>query len=72
MVRPRRCTSPVAQLLEFVSEGITLELGDVILTGTPPGVGYFRDPQVFLEPGDTVDVEIEGIGVLSNPVGDYL
>ena len=62
----------VAQLLAFVSEGITLEPGDVILTGTPPGVGYFRDPQVFLQPGDTVEVEIEGIDALSNPVGDYL
>ena len=62
----------VAQLLAFVSEGITLEPGDVILTGTPPGVGYFRDPQVFLKPGDTVEVEIEEICVLSNPVGDYL
>ncbi len=62
----------VARLMEFVSEGITLEPGDVILTGTPPGVGYFRDPQVFLKPGDTVEVEIEGLDVLSNPVGDHL
>lgn len=62
----------VAQLLVFISEVMTLEPGDVILTGTPPGVGHFRDPQVFLEPGDTVEVEIGQIGILSNPVGDYL
>ena len=42
--------------------------GDIILTGTPEGVGYFRDPKVTLRSGDVVEVEIEGIGVLSNPV----
>jgi 2-keto-4-pentenoate hydratase/2-oxohepta-3-ene-1,7-dioic acid hydratase in catechol pathway len=42
----------------------------VILTGTPDGVGYFREPQLFLSPGDTVDVEIGDFGVLSNPVGE--
>ena len=52
----------------FVSNVFTLEPGDLILTGTPPGVGWARDPKVSLRPGDTVEVEVEGIGVLSNPV----
>jgi 2-keto-4-pentenoate hydratase/2-oxohepta-3-ene-1,7-dioic acid hydratase in catechol pathway len=42
--------------------------GDLILTGTPPGVGYFRDPRIALQPGDTVEVEVEGIGTLTCPV----
>jgi len=42
--------------------------GDLILTGTPPGVGYFRDPPIALQPGDTVEVEVEGIGTLTCPV----
>jgi 2-keto-4-pentenoate hydratase/2-oxohepta-3-ene-1,7-dioic acid hydratase in catechol pathway len=46
----------------------TLEPGDLILTGTPEGVGWARDPKVPLRPGDTVEVEVEGIGVLANPV----
>jgi acylpyruvate hydrolase len=54
----------VARLSEFM----TLEPGDVILTGTPGGVGYRRDPQVFLEPGDRVVVEIERVGRLENRV----
>lgn len=59
---------PVAELIAYLSENITLEPGDLIATGTPAGVGYFRSPQVFLRPGDTVTVEIEHIGALSNPV----
>jgi 2-keto-4-pentenoate hydratase/2-oxohepta-3-ene-1,7-dioic acid hydratase in catechol pathway len=66
----REMVFSVAELIAFVSEGITLEPGDVILTGTPKGVGYFRDPQLFLAPGDIVDVEIGDFGVLSNPVGE--
>jgi 2-keto-4-pentenoate hydratase/2-oxohepta-3-ene-1,7-dioic acid hydratase in catechol pathway len=62
----------VAQLVAFVSRGVALEPGDVILTGTPNGVGVFRDPQVFLEPGDRVEVELGDFGVLSNPVGSYM
>ena len=61
----------VAQLVAFVSQSVTLEPGDVILTGTPHGVGVFRDPQVFLWPGDIVEVEVGDFGVLSNPVGPY-
>ena len=62
----------VAHLVAFVSQSVALEPGDVILTGTPHGVGVFRDPQVFLQPGDRVEVEVGDFGVLSNPVGDYL
>jgi 2-keto-4-pentenoate hydratase/2-oxohepta-3-ene-1,7-dioic acid hydratase in catechol pathway len=60
----------VAHLLSFISDAITLEPGDVVLTGTPSGVGVFRDPPVFLEPGDVVAVEIGGIGRLVNPIVD--
>jgi 2-keto-4-pentenoate hydratase/2-oxohepta-3-ene-1,7-dioic acid hydratase in catechol pathway len=59
----------VAEIVSFLSRACTLETGDLILTGTPWGVGGFRDPPVFLKPGDTVEVEVEGIGVLANNVG---
>ena len=52
----------IPELIEFISAAITLEPGDVIATGTPSGVGVFREPPVFLEPGDRVRCEIEGIG----------
>jgi 2-keto-4-pentenoate hydratase/2-oxohepta-3-ene-1,7-dioic acid hydratase in catechol pathway len=55
--------------VSFLSRACTLEPGDLILTGTPWGVGAFRDPPVFLQPGDTVEVEVEGVGVLANDVG---
>jgi len=58
----------VPELIEFLSETVTLEPGDVIATGTPPGVGFARKPPVFLKPGDEMIVEIEGIGGLNNPV----
>ncbi len=58
----------VAEIVAFVSEAITLEPGDLIATGTPAGVGYTRTPQRFLAPGDEVSVEIEHVGVLTNPV----
>jgi 2-keto-4-pentenoate hydratase/2-oxohepta-3-ene-1,7-dioic acid hydratase in catechol pathway len=58
----------VAELVSFLSQGMTLEPGDVILTGTPPGVGMARDPQVWLRAGDEVSIEIEGLGTLTNPV----
>jgi 2-keto-4-pentenoate hydratase/2-oxohepta-3-ene-1,7-dioic acid hydratase in catechol pathway len=60
----------VAELIAFISASITLEPGDLLITGTPPGVGVFRDPPVFLEPGDVVRVEVEGIGSLANPIVD--
>jgi len=55
-------------LLSFLSHVMTLEPGDVVSTGTPAGVGYFRNPQVFMRPGDRVVLEIEGIGLLENTV----
>jgi 2-keto-4-pentenoate hydratase/2-oxohepta-3-ene-1,7-dioic acid hydratase in catechol pathway len=58
----------VAQLIAFISQAITLEPGDLIATGTPDGVGVFRDPQVFLQDGDVIAIEIEGVGELTNPV----
>lgn len=58
----------VAEIVAFLSTGMTLEAGDIILTGTPPGVGVARDPQVFLKDGDEVTIEIEGLGTLTNPV----
>ncbi|MEM0966221.1 MAG: fumarylacetoacetate hydrolase family protein [Verrucomicrobiota bacterium] len=59
---------PVEDLIVFLSGSTTLLPGTVILTGTPPGVGTARNPPRFLKPGDTVEIEIEGIGVLRNPV----
>lgn len=58
----------VARLIEFISESITLDPGDVIATGTPAGVGFARKPQVFLKPGDQMEVLIDGMGGLGNPV----
>lgn len=61
---------PVVETLRLVTEAITLEPGDVIVMGTPAGVGYARKPPVWMKPGDRIEIEIEGIGVLSNPVAD--
>ena len=58
----------VDQLIAFLSETVTLEPGDVIATGTPAGVGFARTPPVYLKPGDIMEVEVEGLGILSNPV----
>jgi 2-keto-4-pentenoate hydratase/2-oxohepta-3-ene-1,7-dioic acid hydratase in catechol pathway len=58
----------VAQIVSYVSQAITLEPGDLIATGTPAGVGVFRDPRIFLQAGDEVTIEIEGLGALTNPV----
>lgn len=57
----------VAQLILFCSQAFTLEPGDVILTGTPHGVGFFREPNLFLKDGDRVTVEIDKVGRLENP-----
>jgi 2-keto-4-pentenoate hydratase/2-oxohepta-3-ene-1,7-dioic acid hydratase in catechol pathway len=62
---------PVSELISFLSIGTTLLAGTVILTGTPSGVGFTRKPPVFLMPGNTIDMTIEGIGTLSNPVELY-
>lgn len=58
----------IPELLEFISAGTTLEPGDIIATGTPEGVGVFRTPPIFLKPGDIVEIEIEKLGILRNPV----
>jgi len=58
----------VAEIVAFVSQAITLEPGDLIITGTPAGVGAFRDPPVWLEPGDEIAIEIDGVGRVRNPV----
>jgi 2-keto-4-pentenoate hydratase/2-oxohepta-3-ene-1,7-dioic acid hydratase in catechol pathway len=58
----------VAEIIAYVTRVITLEPGDLIATGTPAGVGVFRDPKVLLKDGDEVSVEIDGLGTLTNPV----
>jgi acylpyruvate hydrolase len=58
----------VAETIAFLSQIMTLETGDIIATGTPAGVGNSRTPKLFLHPGDIVEVEIEGLGMLRNPV----
>jgi 2-keto-4-pentenoate hydratase/2-oxohepta-3-ene-1,7-dioic acid hydratase in catechol pathway len=60
----------VPALVSHISRVMTLEPGDVIATGTPGGVGFVRNPPVFLKAGDVVEIEIEGIGILRNPVVD--
>jgi 2-keto-4-pentenoate hydratase/2-oxohepta-3-ene-1,7-dioic acid hydratase in catechol pathway len=58
----------VAEVIAFVSQAITLEPGDLIITGTPAGVGAFRTPPVWLQPGDEITIEIDGLGRITNPV----
>ena len=58
----------VAEVIAFVSQAITLEPGDLIITGTPAGVGAFRKPPVWLQPGDEITIEIDGLGSITNPV----
>ncbi|MOA22664.1 Ureidoglycolate lyase [compost metagenome] len=60
----------VATLIATLSEAMTLEAGDVIISGTPAGVGFGMDPKVYLQAGDLVEVSIEGIGRLVNRVVD--
>jgi 2-keto-4-pentenoate hydratase/2-oxohepta-3-ene-1,7-dioic acid hydratase in catechol pathway len=59
---------PLPKLLAALGTVMALEPGDIVTTGTPAGVGYFQKPQVFLNPGDVVTLEVEGIGTLTNPV----
>lgn len=61
----------VPDLVSYISQVMTLEVGDVIATGTPGGVGFVRNPQVFMKPGDVVEIEIEGIGLLRNSVVEF-
>ncbi len=58
----------VDKLVAYISQVVTLQPGDLIFTGTPPGVGFARKPPVFLKPGDIVEIEIENLGILRNPV----
>jgi 2-keto-4-pentenoate hydratase/2-oxohepta-3-ene-1,7-dioic acid hydratase in catechol pathway len=58
----------VDEVISYASQTSTLEAGDLILTGTPAGVGVFRDPQRLLQPGDEITIEIDGVGTLTNPV----
>ena len=62
----------VASLVSTLSQAMTLLPGDIIVTGTPAGVGLARKPQLFMKPGDVCEVEIEGIGILRNPIVDEL
>ena len=59
---------PVADQIVHISTFVTLEPGDVIVTGTPGGVGFRRDPKVYMQAGDVVEIDLEGVGVLRNPV----
>ena len=61
---------PVVEMLVYITEGMTLEPGDVIFTGTPSGVGHARKPPAWMKNGDTCEVEIQGIGTLRNPIAD--
>jgi len=58
----------VAKTIATISEFTTLQPGDMLAMGTPPGVGHAKTPQRWLRPGETVEVEIEGIGICANPV----
>jgi 2-keto-4-pentenoate hydratase/2-oxohepta-3-ene-1,7-dioic acid hydratase in catechol pathway len=66
----RNMLFPVVETMCLVTEALTLEPGDLVVMGTPSGVGYARKPPVWMKAGDRIDIEIEGIGVLSNPVVD--
>jgi 2-keto-4-pentenoate hydratase/2-oxohepta-3-ene-1,7-dioic acid hydratase in catechol pathway len=57
----------IPQLIAYLTQIVTLKPGDLIFTGTPPGVGMARKPPVFLKPGDTMSVTIAGLGTLTNP-----
>ncbi len=61
---------PVAETLVYVSQGMTLEPGDVLVTGTPSGVGHARKPPVWMKQGDVAEIMIEGVGTLRNPIED--
>jgi 2-keto-4-pentenoate hydratase/2-oxohepta-3-ene-1,7-dioic acid hydratase in catechol pathway len=60
----------VSKLIEYFSQFYRLMPGDIITTGSPSGVGYGRNPKIFMKPGDTVEVEVERVGCLINPITD--
>jgi acylpyruvate hydrolase len=61
---------PVAEMLVYITQGMTLEPGDIIVTGTPSGVGFARKPPVWMKQGDTCEIDIEKVGVLVSPIAD--
>ena len=61
---------PIAETIVYITQGITLDPGDLLVTGTPAGVGHARKPPVWMKAGDVLEIEIEGIGILRNPVED--
>jgi 2-keto-4-pentenoate hydratase/2-oxohepta-3-ene-1,7-dioic acid hydratase in catechol pathway len=61
---------PIAETLVDITQGMTLEPGDLVVTGTPSGVGFARKPPVWMKAGDTIEIEIEKVGLLRNPVED--
>ena len=61
---------PVAKLISYVSEWLPLKPGDMIASGTMGGVGFTRQPPIFMKPGDLAEVEISGIGTLTNSIAD--
>jgi 2-keto-4-pentenoate hydratase/2-oxohepta-3-ene-1,7-dioic acid hydratase in catechol pathway len=61
---------PVNETVALLTECMTLEPGDLLVMGTPAGVGYARKPPVWMKAGDLVEIEIEGIGTLANPIRD--
>jgi 2-keto-4-pentenoate hydratase/2-oxohepta-3-ene-1,7-dioic acid hydratase in catechol pathway len=61
----------IPELIKFISKNITLLPGDIIITGTPSGVGHYRKPPIYLTPGSIVEAEIEKIGILRNSVVEY-
>jgi len=68
--RTRFLYFPLPRLIQELSLGMTLEAGDILSTGTPAGVGFARTPPEYLRPGDVLETEIEGIGVMRNIIGD--
>jgi 2-keto-4-pentenoate hydratase/2-oxohepta-3-ene-1,7-dioic acid hydratase in catechol pathway len=62
---------PVDRLIESLSQGLTLEAGDILATGTPDGVGFARTPPEFLQVGDIMETEVEGIGTMRNRIVDH-
>jgi len=62
-----RLTAP-PELISYFSQWYQFNPGDIVTTGSPAGVGFGRDPKVFMKPGDVVEVEVEGIGILSNKI----
>jgi len=61
---------PIAETLVDITKGMTLEPGDLVVTGTPSGVGHARKPPVWMKAGDTIEIEVEKVGILRNPIED--